>query len=573
MNTKTKYTSLALASLALTVLIPQFSTARAQGTAFTYQGRLNSGGSPASGNYNLMFTLFDTNTAGNILGGPITNSAVAVNNGLFTTTIDFGAGVLNGGSNWLEIAVCPSGASSFNTLAPRQQLTPTPYAITAENLAGVVEFNSIVPGENATVSGGDANTASFYFATVAGGQFNTASGIQATVGGGDINEATGNTATIAGGQSCYSSGDYSTIGGGADNLSSSNYTTVAGGWDNSASGYGATIGGGYENTSSATFATVAAGYRNTASAYGSAVGGGAFNTASSPDGSATVGGGYDNTASGDSSTVGGGYDDTATGAYSTIAGGNQNSSTGQNSFVGGGIGNTNTSNYGVNCGGAYNYCWVNGYETILGGSHNYCSGDHATIVGGGGNLAAGIYSLAAGFQAQAVNGGSFVWSDDSGVTTPSTANNQFMVRASGGFVFYTGTGTGGAQLAPNATSWSAISDRNAKKNFQPVNTVAVLDKLAAIPIQQWNYKWEQDTDVPNIGPMAQDFKHAFYPGRDDKGISTLEFDGVELAAIQGLNQKMAEKDTEIQTLKHRNDSLAERLDELEAMVKTMASQK
>jgi len=318
---------------------------------------------------------------------------------------------------------------------------------------------------------------------------------------------------------------------------------------------------------------VAAGYRNTASAYGSAVGGGAFNTASSPDGSATVGGGYDNTASGDSSTVGGGYDDTATGAYSTIAGGNQNSSTGQNSFVGGGIGNTNTSNYGVNCGGAYNYCWVNGYETILGGSHNYCSGDHATIVGGGGNLAAGIYSLAAGFQAQAVNGGSFVWSDDSGVTTPSTANNQFMVRASGGFVFYTGTGTGGAQLAPNATSWSAISDRNAKKNFQPVNTVAVLDKLAAIPIQQWNYKWEQDTDVPNIGPMAQDFKHAFYPGRDDKGISTLEFDGVELAAIQGLNQKMAEKDTEIQTLKHRNDSLAERLDELEAMVKTMASQK
>ena len=42
----------------------------------------------------------------------------------------------------------------------------------------------------------------------------------------------------------------------------------------------------------------------------------------------------------------------------------------------------------------------------------------------------------------------------------------------------------------------------------------------------------RNNDVPNIGPMAQDFKAAFYPGRDDKGISTLEFDGVELAAIR-----------------------------------------
>jgi uncharacterized coiled-coil protein SlyX len=100
-----------------------------------------------------------------------------------------------------------------------------------------------------------------------------------------------------------------------------------------------------------------------------------------------------------------------------------------------------------------------------------------------------------------------------------------------------------------------------------------LDKLAAIPIQQWNYKWESDKDVPNIGPMAQDFKKAFYPGRDDRGISTLEFDGVELAAIQGLNQKLNEKDAQIQTLKRQNDSLAQRLTELEVTVKQLAPQK
>jgi len=79
--------------------------------------------------------------------------------------------------------------------------------------------------------------------------------------------------------------------------------------------------------------------------------------------------------------------------------------------------------------------------------------------------------------------------------------------------------------------------------------------------------------VPNIGPMAQDFKKAFYPGRDDRGITTLEFDGVELAAIQGLNQKLNEKDAEIQTLKQQNDSLAQRLTDLEATVKQLAPQK
>jgi hypothetical protein len=74
-----------------------------------------------------------------------------------------------------------------------------------------------------------------------------------------------------------------------------------------------------------------------------------------------------------------------------------------------------------------------------------------------------------------------------------------------------------------------------------VNGEEVLKKLAAMPLQSWNYKWEADTNTPHLGPMAQDFKAAFYPGRDDKSISTLEFDGVELAAIQGLNQKLEEE--------------------------------
>jgi uncharacterized membrane protein len=74
--------------------------------------------------------------------------------------------------------------------------------------------------------------------------------------------------------------------------------------------------------------------------------------------------------------------------------------------------------------------------------------------------------------------------------------------------------------------------------------------------------------------MAQDFHTAFgLDGADDKHISVVDEGGVALAAIQGLNQKLDEKDSEIQTLKQQNDSLAERLNELEATVKQFASQK
>jgi len=134
MNTR----SLCLLTLALLAVTDRL---HAQGTAFTYQGRLNSGGAPANGSFDLAFTLFSTKIAGTAIAGPLTNTATAVSNGLFTTAIDFGAGVFTGGSNWLEIAVSTNGANRFVTLAPRQQLMAVPYALwagTASNLSGTV---------------------------------------------------------------------------------------------------------------------------------------------------------------------------------------------------------------------------------------------------------------------------------------------------------------------------------------------------------------------------------------------------------------------------------------------------
>src|SRR5208283_6144110 len=81
MKTPIRCITILLALLALSAINAQFSTAFAQGTAFTYQGRLNSGGSPAGGTYNLTFTLFNTNTTGVPIAGPVTNNAVSVTNG------------------------------------------------------------------------------------------------------------------------------------------------------------------------------------------------------------------------------------------------------------------------------------------------------------------------------------------------------------------------------------------------------------------------------------------------------------------------------------------------------------
>jgi formylglycine-generating enzyme required for sulfatase activity len=120
--------------LLLLTLVSQLATAHAQGTAFTYQGRLNDGASPATGIYDLRFTIYDALAgSGSQIGGTLTSAATAVSNGLFTVTLDFGAGVFNGADRWLEVGVRTNGGIAFTTLVPRQPITPTPYAIYSAN--------------------------------------------------------------------------------------------------------------------------------------------------------------------------------------------------------------------------------------------------------------------------------------------------------------------------------------------------------------------------------------------------------------------------------------------------------
>ena len=119
-----------------------------------------------------------------------------------------------------------------------------------------------------------------------------------------------------------------------------------------------------------------------------------------------------------------------------------------------------------------------------------------------------------------------------------------------------------------ATVFTPTSDRNAKENFSPVDAKAVLEKVSGLPITRWSFKELPGTE--HVGPMAQDFHAAFGVGADDKHISTVDADGVALAAIQGLHEIVKEQKTELQAKEQKISTLEARLAALEKLVSSLA---
>ncbi|MGC9941674.1 MAG: tail fiber domain-containing protein [Verrucomicrobiota bacterium] len=128
------------------------------------------------------------------------------------------------------------------------------------------------------------------------------------------------------------------------------------------------------------------------------------------------------------------------------------------------------------------------------------------------------------------------------------------------------SGSGGACIINNDGTITANgvvvgSDRNTKENFQPLDSQTILAKVASLPVTKWNYKIDGRAKQ-HIGPMAQDFHNTFgLDGVDDKHISMVDEGGVALAAIQGLNQKLEEKDEEVRNLKLRLEKLEQLMNE------------
>ena len=97
----------------LLAALAQVQYCAAQGTAFTYQGQLLAAGVGANGSFDFQFAAWSSLAGGSPLAGPVTNPAVAVNNGLFTVSLDVGAGLFNGQACWLEIGVRPAGGGAL----------------------------------------------------------------------------------------------------------------------------------------------------------------------------------------------------------------------------------------------------------------------------------------------------------------------------------------------------------------------------------------------------------------------------------------------------------------------------
>jgi trimeric autotransporter adhesin len=218
-----------------------------------------------------------------------------------------------------------------------------------------------------------------------------------------------------------------------------------------------------------------------------------------------------------------------------------------------------------------NYSTAMGQGTTASGSYSTAMGERTT--------ASGSYSTAMGVRARAGHAGSFVWSSSTaGEGLPadslvSSAIGQFSLRAVGGIRMFTNESmTSGMILGAGSSTPSAVSDRHRKENFAALDGEDVLLRLRQVPVTSWNYIAE-GAHVRHVGPMAQDWYAAFRLNDDSLTINLGDLDGINLAAIQALDERtrwVPELTAEVEALRReaaaREDRMAElerRLEELE----------
>lgn len=417
--------------LLLSILSVQLSIAFAQGTAFTYQGRLNSSGAPANGLYDFRYKLYSDPSGVTQIGSNYLTSGIPVTNGLFTAAIDFGTGIFNGSNYWLEVDVRANGVGSYTPLTPLQAVTPAPYAIYAEtagnvsgtissaNLSGTyngpVTFNNGLDEFNGTFSGQFFGPL-FVGGSFSGSHFGDGSGLYnlnpALLSGpiplsGLTNawKTTGNAGTTPGvnfvgtsdnqplelhvnGQRAFELfPDLSTnaapdiVGGSSSNSITLGLvgTTISGGsWNTIGPAALFSSNNPYGDNPSyptigASFTTIGGGFLNQiqSGATFSTVAGGAINTIQTGDIESTISGGFHNTI-------------LSNGLWSFIGGGTYHTIASDNGVIGGGWNNSiqTNSGYATIAGGFFNNVQGNSIGSVIGGGYNNIMGPDGS--GGGG---------------------------------------------------------------------------------------------------------------------------------------------------------------------------------------------
>jgi hypothetical protein len=610
----------ALLTIALASCLAPVHAAR-----YTYHGDLMDGDTPADGLFDLRVRALATPNAKAALAAPTELPDVRVVDGRFSVEVDLPeatgsttwveVAIRPKGTTHYEVLGEPRAISKANSTCPGAWALDGNTGVPAGSFLGLADpasaaalelraRNLIVArftpsgtiddyGDASRVSlGSSGNFAGAFGATVGGGGatreggtpcptcVNVAGGLFATASGGIGNRAIGDASTVAGGERIVATGNGSTVAGGSGNVAGGTISSIGGGSQNDAGGLGGSIGGGAANVVARDYSTVAGGLSNEARDVGAAIGGGQNNIATSPY--ATVPGGYGNRAVGARSLAAGG---------SSCAGGNGSVALGDKAETRAGNGASNVGcASGVNSGdpdgdeGTFAYADTGVTSFLSTGPNQF----NIRARGGVGiNTAPPNSTVEVTIQADAddgdyanlwlkqksanANGVMLSVGDGGGVNNASFYVDHFSGAAQARRMELLGTGAvtirsnvtqanTGVTMAANAGSWSSLSDRRLKTAIELVDAGEILDRLLATPISTWSYI-AQGEGVRHIGPMAQDFAAAFGLGENDTTISTIDADGVALAAIQGLNRKL---ELENADLRDTVDQLARRLARLEA---------
>jgi hypothetical protein len=113
--------------LFISLLLTLLAALPARAQPFTYQGHLTDGAGPVSGPVDLRFRLYRSATGTQQVGTQVLAPTTQVDEGTFTTTLDFGSVLSSEEERWIEIDVRQSG-QSYTTLSPRQRITAAPVA-------------------------------------------------------------------------------------------------------------------------------------------------------------------------------------------------------------------------------------------------------------------------------------------------------------------------------------------------------------------------------------------------------------------------------------------------------------
>jgi trimeric autotransporter adhesin len=288
----------------------------------------------------------------------------------------------------------------------------------------------------------------------------------------------------------------------------------------------------------------------------------------------------------------------------TFAGGNQVIASGYGSFA---FGDqvTVSSTVGVGFGSAVTVSGTAGFSS---GAQNVCSGFACTAIGytvraaGQGSVALGFrtsaigdYTVALGYRASSNVScpshpgtsctGTFAAGDES--TTDSVRNqadNEFRIRYNGGIRLRVSTaangntpgagGNVGCDLTVAVPSWTCASSRTVKENFRTVDGEDVLARIRAMPITTWNMIGG-GRDVRHLGPVAEDFYHAFGLGIGETTIGMGDIDGVNLAGVKALEARtqhlQQELDARTAEVGQLRGDVAELRAQVQALVATQAA--